>query len=93
MRGQYITRPIYYNFINAAKHICSAKANQNFHNTLQGLSKNGDLAITKYDKGNGICILPKEEYLSKLDQVVLDTSKFEENKSTRKNARHPLYRR
>ena len=81
------------NFLNAAKHICSTKANQNFHKTLQQLSKDSDIAVVKYDKGNGVCILPRDEYLRKLDQIVGDTSKFMEKTNTRKNARHPLYRR
>ena len=56
--------------------------------------KDKDLAITKFDKGNGVCLMKKEDYLKKLDAIVNDETKFEKvNKAKRKNARHPLFRR
>ena len=81
------------NFLNAAKHVCASKANQSFHKTLKALSTDSTIAVTRYDKGNGVCILDKEEYLKKLDQIVEDTTKFTIVQSKRKNARHPLYKR
>ena len=81
------------NFLNSAKHICSSKTNQNFHRTMNNLAKDRNIAIVKYDKGNGVCILPREMYLSKLDDIVHDSTKFVEvPPSKRKNARHPLFR-
>ena len=43
---------------------------------------------------NGVCILSKDEYLSKLDTLINDETKFKMvPKSTRKNARHQIFRR
>jgi hypothetical protein len=86
---QCITR----NFLNAAKHVCSSRANQSFHRTLQQLASDKSISVTKFDKGNGICILNTDDYLCKLDQIVADTTKFRKVVNNRKNARHPIYRR
>ena len=86
---QCITR----NFLNAAKHVCSSRANQSFHRALKQLATDKSISVTKFDKGNGICILNTDDYLSKLDQIVGDTTKFKVVVNNRKNARHPIYRR
>ena len=52
------------------------------------------IKVVKFDKGTGVCVLDRDEYIQKLNVIVNDTSKFELiPPSTRKNARHPLLRR
>ena len=82
------------NFVNSSRNVCDTVENRSFHRNLTSLSSDPTIAVTRFDKGNGVCILSKEEYLQKLDNIVNDCSKFSiipENK--RKNARHPLLRR
>ena len=73
---------------------CGSVENQSFHRHLNTLAMDDTISVTKFDKGNGVCILQKEDYLSKLDDITNDTTKFSLiPQSTRKNARHPLMRR
>ena len=44
--------------------------------TLQNLSKDKNIVIMKPDKGNGIVILNKEDYNSKMQDIISDTIKF-----------------
>ena len=82
------------NFVNAAKHVCGSRYNQKHHKTLESLAKDASISVTKFDKGNGVCILRKEDYLKKLDGIIQHSTKFTEVvQGKRKNARHPLYRR
>ena len=41
------------------------------------MSKNKNIKICKFDKGNGLTILNTSDYFSKLDTIVNDTTKFE----------------
>ena len=43
---------------------------------LIGLSKRKELVIQKSDKGNSIVILKKDDYVSKVNNIVLDSAKF-----------------
>ena len=43
---------------------------------LQALAKRKDLVITKPDKGNGVVIMDKSDYIQKMNLVLEDTSKF-----------------
>ena len=82
------------NFIRSAKSVCSSKTNQAFHKHLKTLSNNEDLAVMKFDKGNGVCIMDKEEYLKKLDDIINDKTKFMNIvRGKRKNAKHPLLKK
>ena len=65
-------------FIAQANGVCSNKQNQAFHRTIQALSKNEDIKICRYDKGNGVVVLDKGDYFKKLDKIILDKEKFEE---------------
>ena len=52
------------------------------------------MKIVKYDKGNGICLMYKDDYLNKLNAIVEDKTKFKLiEKDKRKNSRHPIIRR
>jgi hypothetical protein len=82
------------NFLQAAKSVCSSRRNQAFHKHLKTLTNDDNLAVLKYDKGNGVCIMNKEDYLSKLDVIVDDETKFVRvQRSKRKNALPPLTKR
>ena len=69
-------------YINAANNVCKTVKNKKFHETLEKLSKDSEIKVTNFDKGNGIVILNSDDYISKLDQIVSDTTKFEDIKST-----------
>ena len=72
----------------------ATRLNQQFHKTLNNLSKDDTLTVTRYDKGNGVCLMNKKDYLEKLDKIVNDKTKFNViEKSKRKNARHPILKR
>ena len=43
---------------------------------LKNLSKNRDLVILRLDKGNGVVILNKVDYIQKVETILSDTSKF-----------------
>ena len=82
------------NFIQSAKRVCAKRSNQNFHRHLKLLAEDEEITVVKFDKGNGVCLMQKETYLEKLDSIINDRSKFTKvEKSTRKNARHPLLKR
>ena len=44
---------------------------------LQNLGKNKDIIITKLDKGNGVVILDQKLYNNAIEEIISDTSKFE----------------
>ena len=44
--------------------------------TLRKLGKNEDLYISKPDKGNGIVILNRSDYVTKMEDLLADRSKF-----------------
>ena len=44
---------------------------------LQNLTKNKDIVITKPDKGNGVAILDRKLYDNAIQEIILDTLKFE----------------
>ena len=56
--------------------------------TKKYLKDNGLLAIP-FDKGIGICIMKKETYESKLDDII-NLPQFQQVSKTRKNAKHPV---
>ena len=65
-------------FMTASKNICSTKMNQYFHKTLSLLSRDKTIKVCKFDKGTGVVIMNSSDYVSKLNKIVLDKSKFEE---------------
>ena len=44
--------------------------------TLKHLSEDDSIVIIKPDKGNGIVILNKNDYLSKIETILQDSTKF-----------------
>ena len=47
------------------------------HCVLQNLRKNKDIKITKPDKGNGVVVLDRNFYNNAIEEIIADTSKFE----------------
>ena len=47
------------------------------HKVLKRLQKNKDIVITRPDKGNGVVILNKSDYLKMMYSIVNDTTKFQ----------------
>jgi hypothetical protein len=45
-------------------------------NTLKNLGKNESIIITKPDKGKGVVILNKADYIMKIDNILSDSTKF-----------------
>ena len=47
------------------------------HGVLRNLRKNKDIVITKPNKGNGVVILDQKFYNNAIEEIISDTSKFE----------------
>ena len=47
------------------------------HRVLRNLRKNKDIVITKPDKGNGVVILDSKLYNNAIQEIISNTSKFE----------------
>ena len=45
-------------------------------NILKNLSKDDSIVITRPDKGQGVVILNKTDYIAKMNEIISDTSKF-----------------
>ena len=65
-------------FLAQANGLCSNKQNQLLHRTIMALSRNKNIKICRYDKGNGVVVLNNDDYYNKLDTIILDKDKFEE---------------
>ena len=48
---------------------------------LKILSKNKDIVVMKPDKGTGVIILNTVDYIAKVEQIILDESKFQKHKN------------
>jgi len=48
-----------------------------YHRMLQDLRKDDSIIITRPDKGRGVVILEKADYISKMNVILNDTTKFE----------------
>ena len=46
-------------------------------NVYKELKSNADIVISRPDKGNGVVILNKQDYLRKMDKILSDQTKFE----------------
>ena len=63
-----------YNFNSARKHLSNISPEE--MRALRSLSKNKAIVVMKPDKGTGIVILNALDYVSKMEQIVLDETKF-----------------
>ena len=81
-------------FTNAARNICGSKRNIRKHFVLKRLAADESIRICKFDKGTGVCILNSVDYISKLECIVNDTSKFEKVEiNKRKLSDHPVVKK
>ena len=71
-------------FTNDAERACSERANQSLHRTLRSLARNADIKLRKFDKENGFAILEAGDYFLKLDRIIEDGSKLQDD------AIHPI---
>ena len=69
-----------HSFLKNARAVCSSRSNTSLHNVLTNLAKDDSIAICKFDKGNGVVILDKDDYNSKCLDILSDTSKFQKLK-------------
>ena len=56
--------------------IIEDKLSEEEHLTLNDLIKTRDFIIQKADKGNTVVILNKNDYISKMKEILSDSSKF-----------------
>ena len=63
-----------FNFNFNRKHLCNIP--QEEHDALKRLSKNKDIIITKPDKGSGVVIMNRSDYISKMQEIISDETKF-----------------
>ena len=71
-------RHAYYQYENACKSMFWSRKNIALHRTLTSLSRNEKIRVCSMDKGVGVVIMNADEYYSKLDTIISDTSKFQE---------------
>ena len=64
-------------FVKSVRRTCSSQVNKSFHQSINKLSKDDSISICKVDKGNGVVILDKQDYLNKCYAILSDTSKFQ----------------
>ena len=48
------------------------------HKVLKNLHKNNDIVVLKPDKGNGVVILNRADYIEGILKIINDTRKFKE---------------
>ena len=53
-----------------------SKLHKNYLKVLRNLAKDKDIYVSKFDKGNGICITDKSDYVDFMSGLLNDTSKF-----------------
>jgi len=54
-------------------------------NTIESLRSNNSILITKHDKRSGVVILNKNDYISKIEAILYDLTKFKTLCSSTKN--------
>ena len=65
-----------YQYLNS-KVVCKQLLTTKHLECLESLKKNSNILITKPDKGNGIVLLNKSDYLEKMNCILKDESKFQ----------------
>ena len=74
--------------LNYIKRCKKLKSSRNIQKTKRYLKEN-DLLAVPFDKGIGICLMKREDYQKKLDDI-LKLPQFKKVKKKRKNAKHPV---
>ena len=79
-------------FITSAKYICNTRFNRMLHATVDRLAKDSSIKVCKFDKGNGLVLLDTDDYYTKLDVIINDTTKFRKV-DVDENNKHPLVKK
>ena len=69
----------YFNFNMSRHSLLNIPKDQ--YKALLNLSKNKDIIVTNPDKGSGVVIMNKTDYLKKMEDIFNDTTKFKVNNS------------
>ena len=64
----------YFNFNMSHKSLINIPREQ--HKALIGLSKNKEIIVTGPDKGSGVVIMNKADYIKKMEEILGDSTKF-----------------
>ena len=70
----HIANSTFYDFPNWKHHLPS---NDEIRKTLKSLIENPDIIVTRPDKGRGIVIINKDDYITKTKEILNDETKFE----------------
>lgn len=62
----------------------------NYMSELKSLRRNNDLIINRWDKGSGICIDSKSNYVEKLNLILSDNNKFDKFVPHGNSKQHPI---
>ena len=68
-----------YNF-NSSRHNLNNMPPEELQ-ALQNLAKNKDIVVMRPDKGTGVVIMDKSDYVNKVEQIILDETKFKVHKN------------
>ena len=63
-------------FVKSVRRICSKRSNQAFHKTIRKLSSDTNVVCCKFDKGNGVVLLDRQDYNQKCYAILSDETKF-----------------
>ena len=47
-----------------------------YFQAIKALRSNDEILITKYDKGSGVVLMNKTDYISKMESILFEESKF-----------------
>ena len=73
----------YYNIDRHKKNALPTKIKQHIKN-LNNLRKDKSIYISRFDKGNGVCLDVKERYVHKINTILSDKTKFSEYKQDKR---------
>ncbi|KAL5260760.1 hypothetical protein ACHWQZ_G010797 [Mnemiopsis leidyi] len=68
-----------YNF-NSSRHTLNNTPQEELQ-ALQNLAKDKDIVVMRPDKGTGVVIMDKLDYVNKVEQIILDETKFKVHKN------------
>ena len=63
-------------FANSRMDRTGFRLNREHNNAIKNLKKRSDVIITKPDKGNGVVLLERSDYVDKMEMILNDASKF-----------------
>ena len=70
-------------FVKSVRRVCSKRANQTFHKTIKKLSADNSIVCCKFDKGNGVVLLDRGDYIKKCNDILSDETKFQKLDSSK----------